>query len=89
MKWFGKPWNPHLCVPEDRISTPVGEKCPKCTANIDEGDQGLVMPKVHEVDFANEVCEVTLEAWHLDCFLRNTLPKDMHQRAGVRNSGKN
>jgi hypothetical protein len=89
MKWFGKPWNSNLCVSEDYIRTPAGDKCPKCTSRIDHGDQGIVIPKVYTMDFEKVICEVELEAWHLGCFLRSILPKDMHQRTGIQDFDKN
>ena len=93
MKWFGKAWNPRVCVAENEISTPVGEKCPKCTSHIEEGDQGVILLCAKSIDIEKELCEVVAEAWHLDCFLKTMLPPDLfkkHVRAtGVSNSGKN
>lgn len=93
MKWFGKPWNPRCCTPSERIDTPVGEKCPRCTAHIDENDQGMVILCATRIDTEKEECEVVAEAWHLDCWLKSVLPPDMLKRhlqnAGVKTFGKN
>jgi hypothetical protein len=91
MKWFGTSWNPGVCVSADKIPTPVGEKCPKCTSHIEEGDQGVVIMHAQVIDFENETCEVVAEAWHLDCFLRLMLPPDYLKRHPnlVRNTGHN
>lgn len=42
--WFGKAWNPNVCVPGDEKQTPVGEPCLWCKDLIQEGDQGLLCP---------------------------------------------
>jgi len=92
VRWFGKPWNPSACVPSEKMDTPVGEKCPKCTSHIEEGDQGIVLLCATSINFESEQCEVVAEAWHLDCFLRRLLPPDFlkrHPRAVSQDPGKN
>jgi hypothetical protein len=92
MKWFGKAWNPNLCVPEEEMETPIGEKCPKCTSRIESGDQGLMILCATTINLEKDECEVVPEAWHLDCFLRNLLPPEFikkHPRVVGSNPGKN
>ncbi len=93
MKWFGKPWNNNLCKPDSRIEAPEGQKCPKCTSHIEKSDQGVILQCIVDVDLIREVCIAREEAWHLDCFLKTTLPPDLFKRqlriAGIRNSGYN
>ena len=74
------------------MDTPVGEKCPKCTSHIEEGDQGIVMLHADSIDVEKEKCEVHAQAWHLDCFLKLILPRDFlksHPRVVSRDPGKN
>lgn len=78
MKWFGKSWNPGLCIPENHVDTPVGEKCIKCAYSIREEDQGIIIFCAKSVDTEHELCEIEPEAWHLDCFLRSILPPSFH-----------
>lgn len=92
MKWFGKPWNPRACTPSEKVGTPVGEKCRRCTSHIEEEDQGVILFCAVSIDTEKELCEVQAEACHLDCFLRMLLPPDYikkHQGVISRNPGKN
>lgn len=44
MKWFGLvAWAP-VCMPEDRIETPLGVNCIHCNEPIMFGDSGFAMP---------------------------------------------
>jgi hypothetical protein len=67
-KWFGKSWGAPCCEEDEHLPTPVGQPCLKCGKAIAAGDQGVLMPMVWMDKRA------TVEAQHLDCFLKSILP---------------
>lgn len=44
VRWFGDPWNRHVCVPSARVPVPLYEFCMQCERPILRRDQGLVIP---------------------------------------------
>lgn len=68
MHWFGETWGAPICDPDDRVGTPVGDRCLLCDEEIEPLDQGVITP------FVNEHGRAKLVPEHLDCFLDTVLP---------------
>lgn len=68
--WFGLPWNPHCCTPEEHVATPVGEPCDMCDLPIVASDQGVRMPLVESM---HPPVWRTI-TYHLDCWLKHIGP---------------
>lgn len=64
MNWFGKDWGSQLCKDCPHTDTPVGQPCAWCEEPFVEGDEGVIIPLIH-----NENC-VEMKPYHLDCHLR-------------------
>lgn len=69
MQWFGESWGAPVCDPADHVDTPVDLQCPYCPKQIDEGDQGFLLP------FISDETGVTVLAFHRNCLLRSILPE--------------
>lgn len=69
LRWFGESWGAPVCDPRAHVETPVGWVCighdhlhdRNRSALIMACDQGVTMPYYHG--------EVTMIAYHLDCWL--------------------
>ncbi len=84
MKWFGRKWNSRCCASADKVPTPVLQPCLSCTKLILRGDQGFMVPDMKTVTIEEgrpPTAVIVLAPWHLDCFLKNVLPKSMLQAA--------
>ncbi len=87
MNWFGKKWNSECCQASSKVPTPLYRPCIACTKNIQRGDQGFMVPDVKKITIEEgrpPSAVVVLEPYHLDCFLKNILPKNMLAAAGVK-----
>ena len=83
--WFGnEPFGP-ACDGLTKVVTPVGKKCSWCDEAIVEGDEGIVMPHVYQLEKGQPVMD-----WlpvHRECFLRQVLGSVNHQM-GLCSCGK-
>jgi hypothetical protein len=68
--WFGRSWGAPVCDPETHKPTPVGDRCTECLQEIEEDDQGMLIP------FAG-MTPAVLSSFHLDCFLKTIIPGGM------------
>jgi hypothetical protein len=66
MSWFGKAWNPMVCVPKEEIPVPVGQKCLWCKEEITKGDRGFVIRGSDKPQ-------------HYACFMRSVVGSVGHQ----------
>ncbi len=62
VRWFGQSWRAPVNNPRAHIATPTDTKCAHCNAPIEDGDQGITMPYLHD-NIEDRI------AYHLDCFL--------------------
>jgi hypothetical protein len=60
-RWFGPSWHAGFCAEEFHTVTPVGDRCLFCGDEIEEDDQGLVMPSGDGL----------LRPAHIQCLLEN------------------
>lgn len=78
-RWFGEPWPerdrraPVCSSEQDKVETPVGERCLVCGEAIEEGDRGIVMGANSRVGhtFLMKIDGRTrsVGAEHIDCAL--------------------
>lgn len=63
MKWFGETWHAPICEPSEHVERPEAE-CMYCDAELVDGDRGVVMPYLEDLEKP-----ATWVAAHLECFL--------------------
>ena len=75
--WFGASWDAPVCDEKTHRDTPVDKSCAECFDPIGPHDQGMLIPYLTTTVADTVERENTLEAFHLECFLRNVLgPND-------------
>lgn len=85
LRWYGESWGAPVCAdPEDRVPTPIGERCTRCDVVIVLGDRGLL---VLHLDDAGAI----MRPVHLACFLRSVSspPSFTCPRCGARSYNEN
>lgn len=81
--WFGEPWpsremRADVCRNDDtRVLTPQGKNCLYCGEAVVEGDRGVMMPATVKKTGSNHY-DATIEAAHIECFIRMTVGSLRH-----------
>lgn len=77
MKWFGEPWpranfRAGVCADDnDRVETPIGILCARCTWQIKPDDRGVEIPVLGTAN-VNAVA-----VYHIHCFLAEVVGERM------------
>ena len=71
--WFGQSWDAPVNEEGRHLPTPVGDTCASCLEPIQDTDRGMLIPVV---TFERGVSAL-LEAWHLECYLRNMVGDEL------------
>lgn len=66
-QWFGQSWGAPINQSTRHVATPVGVSCVECGSTIQDGDQGVVLPRIHYDEEGDLVPGQS--AFHRACFM--------------------